>query len=323
MLNPRAPPFECSPPPPPPPPPFSSYFLPPPFLPPYHVSSPPYFYPPSFSHNFFDVNPSLLLLPPPPPPVLPSNQLVSDFSNLTIQGFQEQLATTQAIDHLSGESSSVELVEHHDNNTPPPPQPPSPPPPPQFTKKKYHKSREKKPSVSFRRVKERSKQFDGSMEFDQNSSHSQVDQRTTVMIRNIPNKFSRDMLIELLDQHCAKENKEAAPPSAYDFVYLPMDFKSGCNLGYAFVNFTTVMAAHRLFGALNGQRWTLFGSKKISHVCYARIQGRRALEEHFWTSCFECDAAEYLPAVMSPPRDGLASLPAPVPVGIRHKGYRQ
>lgn len=113
------------------------------------------------------------------------------------------------------------------------------------------------------------------------------------------------MLIELLDEHCAKENEKAqlldSAPSQYDFVYLPIDFKSvqvdtitcsltcislannedggktsthrnGCNLGYAFVNFTTAAAARRLYGGMHRHEWKVFGSKKISHVCYARIQ---------------------------------------------------
>lgn len=48
--------------------------------------------------------------------------------------------------------------------------------------------------------------------------------------------------------------------------------RNGCNLGYAFVNFTTAAAARRLYGAMHRHEWKVFGSKKISHVCYARIQ---------------------------------------------------
>ena len=54
------------------------------------------------------------------------------------------------------------------------------------------------------------------------------DARTTVMIRNIPNKYSQKVLLATLD--------EAGFYGQYDFFYLPIDFKNGCNVGYAFLN---------------------------------------------------------------------------------------
>ena len=35
---------------------------------------------------------------------------------------------------------------------------------------------------------------------------------------------------------------------------------------------TEAAAARRLYGAMHRHEWKVFGSKKISHVCYARIQ---------------------------------------------------
>merc|ERR1740130_533132 len=46
---------------------------------------------------------------------------------------------------------------------------------------------------------------------------------TTLMFRNVPNSYSRDMLLELLDQEGFQ--------GCYDFLYLPTDFLSLAGLG--------------------------------------------------------------------------------------------
>lgn len=51
---------------------------------------------------------------------------------------------------------------------------------------------------------------------DLESIYSNQDTRTTLMIRNIPNKYTQGMLLETI-------NKKFA--NAYDFFYLPIDFK--------------------------------------------------------------------------------------------------
>ncbi|OAE18552.1 hypothetical protein AXG93_1923s1080 [Marchantia polymorpha subsp. ruderalis] len=143
--------------------------------------------------------------------------------------------------------------------------------------------------------------------------------RTTLMIKNIPNKYNQPMLLALLDQHCLCCNNAIQDPnepqSAYDFVYLPIDFKNRCNLGYAFVNFTSVSATIKLFEAFHAQQWEAFNSRKICQVTYARVQGRLALEEHFRNSRFACDTDEYLPLVFSPPRTGIVCPPPIVAAG--------
>ncbi|GKV17425.1 hypothetical protein SLEP1_g27939 [Rubroshorea leprosula] len=53
------------------------------------------------------------------------------------------------------------------------------------------------------------------------------DSRTTLMIKNIPNKYTSKMLLAAIDEHCR---------GTYDFIYLPIDFKNKCNVGYAFIN---------------------------------------------------------------------------------------
>ncbi|EPS66654.1 hypothetical protein M569_08122, partial [Genlisea aurea] len=103
------------------------------------------------------------------------------------------------------------------------------------------------------------------------------DRRTTVMIKNIPNKYSQKLLLNMLDNHCIHCNEQLAggddqPLSSYDFVYLPIDFINKCNVGYGFVNMTSPQATLRLYKAFHHQNWEVFNSRKICEVTYARLQ---------------------------------------------------
>ncbi|XP_077229011.1 protein terminal ear1 homolog [Tasmannia lanceolata] len=146
-----------------------------------------------------------------------------------------------------------------------------------------------------------------------------MDLRTTVMIKNIPNKYSQKLLLNMLDNHCLHGNEqitegEDEPLSSYDFVYLPIDFNNKCNVGYGFVNLTSPKAAWRLYKSFHMQPWEAFNSRKICEVTYARLQGLDALKEHFKKSKFVCETDEYLPVVFTPPRDG-KRLTEPVTIG--------
>jgi len=98
---------------------------------------------------------------------------------------------------------------------------------------------------------------------------------TTVMLRNIPNRYSRDMLIERLNQSYQGQ---------VDFVYLPIDFNSKCNVGYAFINFRTPAVAGMFVQEFHGKKTKSvlpgFTSAKVCEVSYARVQGRDANMEN-------------------------------------------
>lgn len=94
------------------------------------------------------------------------------------------------------------------------------------------------------------------------------DNYTTVMLRNIPNKYTREMLIDQLNQdYCGQ----------YDFMYLPIDFKNKCNVGYGFINFRTTEACENFVHQFHGVdvRRCLPGlnSRKVVEVTPARVQG--------------------------------------------------
>ncbi|KAL0701122.1 hypothetical protein Bca4012_057244 [Brassica carinata] len=138
------------------------------------------------------------------------------------------------------------------------------------------------------------------------------DGRTTVMIKNIPNKYTQKLLLKMLDRHCydcnekiiSEGNQTQTPMSSYDFVYLPIDFGNNCNVGYGFVNMTTPEAVWRLFKAFHHHQWRLFNSSKICEVTYARVQGLESLKEHFKHLRLPRVEMESKPVIFSPPRDG-------------------
>lgn len=68
--------------------------------------------------------------------------------------------------------------------------------------------------------------------------------RTTLMIQSLPRSYTRDMLVQLLNQEGFQMD--------YDFIYLPIKFVTNASFGYAFVNFTTVEAANRCSAHFEG-----------------------------------------------------------------------
>ncbi|XWS30086.1 hypothetical protein CRYUN_Cryun24cG0088300 [Craigia yunnanensis] len=101
------------------------------------------------------------------------------------------------------------------------------------------------------------------------------DARTTLMIKNIPNKYTSKMLLAAID-----ENHRGT----YDFLYLPIDFKNKCNVGYAFINMISPSHIISFYQAFNGKKWEKFNSEKVASLAYARIQGKAALVAHFQSS---------------------------------------
>ncbi|CBI33084.3 unnamed protein product, partial [Vitis vinifera] len=68
-------------------------------------------------------------------------------------------------------------------------------------------------------------------------------------------------LISRMGRHCR----------TYDFIYLPIDFKNKCNVGYAFVNMIGPLHIVPLHQAFNGKKWEKFNSEKVASLAYAQI----------------------------------------------------
>lgn len=85
--------------------------------------------------------------------------------------------------------------------------------------------------------------------------------RTTLMLRNLPNDYDRPMLLQLLD--------DQGFSGRYDFVYLPMDFKTSCGLGYAFVNMVSNEDAEQFKQQFSGfTNWEM-PSRKVAEVAWS------------------------------------------------------
>jgi RNA recognition motif-containing protein len=118
--------------------------------------------------------------------------------------------------------------------------------------------------------------------------------RTTVMMRNLPNDYTRQMMLDLLDSRGFAGH--------YDFFYLPMDFTTGSNIGYAFINFSCPSSATAFWQAFDGfSRWSL-RSRKVCTLCWSDpCQGLDANVKRYQNSPVMCDTVpeEFKPMIFS------------------------
>jgi len=91
------------------------------------------------------------------------------------------------------------------------------------------------------------------------------------MLRNLPKKYSRSMLLETL-------NTEGFA-GQYDFVYLPIDFGSKCGFGYAFINLVDPDWADAFWDHFQGfDRWSVPSDMVPAEVTWSSTH--QGLEQH-------------------------------------------
>lgn len=97
---------------------------------------------------------------------------------------------------------------------------------------------------------------------------------TTLMIRNVPNRYSqRDLINEL---------KSLGFAGSFDFLYVPLDLGTMSNVGYAFVNFTHHSWAEKCMEVLQNHRFKRHRQAgKVAAVSVAHIQGLEANLKHY------------------------------------------
>mmetsp|Transcript_103687 Transcript_103687/g.184219 ORF Transcript_103687/g.184219 Transcript_103687/m.184219 type:complete len:464 (-) Transcript_103687:141-1532(-) len=100
--------------------------------------------------------------------------------------------------------------------------------------------------------------------------------KTTVMLRNLPNKYNQQMLLEELNS--------SGFLGTFDFLYLPIDPETNANRGYCFINFTDPSFAWMLKMTYEGRKMGRFNSDKVVSVAPAALQGFEANFAHYSTS---------------------------------------
>ena len=98
------------------------------------------------------------------------------------------------------------------------------------------------------------------------------DRRTTLMIKNIPNKFKRDLLLKIINENFK---------GAYDLFILPTDANGYKNFGYSFINFTSSYYIPYFYYLFDHKKWSSTNSQKICEITYSKIQGINNLLSHY------------------------------------------
>lgn len=88
---------------------------------------------------------------------------------------------------------------------------------------------------------------------------------TTLMVRNIPNKYSQRMLQDVFTNF--------GFDNTFDFLYVPADFFHRLNLGYCFINFKKPEFAQQFAHIFQGYHLPAFKSKKKIQISLANTQG--------------------------------------------------
>jgi len=128
--------------------------------------------------------------------------------------------------------------------------------------------------------------------------------KMTVMWRNLPNNYSRDSLLSLIDGE--------GFAGSYDFFYAPYDFTNNALVGYAIINFVSNEEADRFFYHFQGFGTWSFKSGRVSEVTWSQpSQGLKGHIERYRNSpVMHRDVSDEKKPILL--RDGIR-IPFPMP----------
>lgn len=121
-----------------------------------------------------------------------------------------------------------------------------------------------------------SRHFQESTSDDSDAAQEYLGPQTTILMKNIPQGFSRETLEKVLDRE--------GFACRYDFIYLPINFGSHNNFGYAFINLVSSADADNFMQVFDGfTRWTVDCPKK-AQVIWSERQGLEGLIQRYRNS---------------------------------------
>jgi len=125
------------------------------------------------------------------------------------------------------------------------------------------------------------------------SSISSIGGATTLVVRNIPTRYTKEMLL-----------KEWVPDGTFDFFYLPFSFKQKKVAGYSFINFTSNAAALAFYSQWHKKSLFSQGSSTKLHIVAAEVQGLDENVRHLINSKVRrITNPKYLPSVFDGPHE--------------------
>ena len=96
------------------------------------------------------------------------------------------------------------------------------------------------------------------------------ERRKTLMIKNIPNKFTVNDFLRIFYEFNHK----------FNLFLMPTDIKRKKNYGYAYINFIEPLDIVYFYYKFNGKRWANTNSIKICEILFSKIQGNKIIK-HF------------------------------------------
>ena len=92
------------------------------------------------------------------------------------------------------------------------------------------------------------------------------EKRTTLMLRNIPNKYTLNNILEEINSSFWGK---------FDYINLPIDYERKLNLGYAFINFVNPFHIILFYETYYLKKWSKYKSEKKIDMTYADKQGKK------------------------------------------------